>query len=155
MSTGQLQRPFGPFSSFTRSSGSRPLGLEALLATPVPPFHVLFPTKASFDAHDPLYEAHRAANRIYHDRLAAYEAMATTMSAPDLVAFVRDDVISNLLATARTPIGPFEVPVFRFINPKKLWAWFPPHQRQAEMMVEAFRKQYRRRKRSKGSGQVL
>lgn len=133
MSTRPLVRPIGSPEADA---------LARRFVTPVPPFHVLFPTPPRFDANDPLYEAFRAANRAYRDRLRAYAAMAHELSAPDLVAFIRDDVISNLLVTTREGL----VPRYRFLNAKVLRVWFPPHRRRAEAMVATFAKRFRRRR---------
>ncbi|HEY9724414.1 MAG TPA: hypothetical protein V6D47_20595 [Oscillatoriaceae cyanobacterium] len=126
-----------------RSTGSRRLDASPqAFVTPLPPFHVLFPSPPRFDAKDPLYEAFRAANRAYRDRLRAYEAKARELNAPDLVAFIRDDVISNLLVTVRDGL----LPSYRFLNAKRFRVWFPPHRRDAEAMVATFAKKFRRRR---------
>lgn len=141
MSTGTLNRLTGRLHARTAPirNGSAPL-----FKTPLPPFHVVFSAPGGPD--HPLHELHRAANRIYHERREVYQAKGHELSAPDLVAFIREDVTSNLLAVTKTKVGPVEVPSYAFLNASKFWAWFPPHQARLAELVVAFRKQYRRRR---------
>ena len=145
MSTGMLNRSTGRLHERRQGTpGTGRVGSAPLFETPMPPFHVVFPAPGG--AEHPLHELHRAANRIYHERRDVYKAKGRELTAPDLVAFIRDDVTSNLLAVMKVKVGPVEVPYYAFLNPRKLWAWFPPHQAQLAELVTAFRKQYRRRR---------
>jgi hypothetical protein len=138
MSTGMLHRATARLRD---RSASQPL-----FVTPLPPFHVAFPAPGGPD--HPLYELHRAANRIYHERREVYRAKGAELAAADLVAFIREDVVSNLSAVMKVTIGPVEIPYFAFLNPRKLWAWFPPHQEHVAQRVTEFRKLYRRRRKA-------
>ena len=138
MSTGTLHRP-------TARLYARPASAP-LFVTPVPPFHVAFPAPGGRD--HPLFELHRAANRIYHERRDVYRAKGAELAAPELVAFIREDVASNLSAVMKLAVGPVEIPYFAFLNPRKLWAWFPPHQEKVAALVTEFRKLYRRRRKA-------
>ena len=140
MSTGTLRRPTSHLAGASRTA-SKPL-----FTTPVPPFHVAFPAPGGAD--HPLHELHRAANRIYHERRSVYAAKGVELAAPELVAFIREDVASNLTAVMKLEVGPVEVPYFAFLNPRKLWAWFPPHQEKVAALVLEFRKLYKRRRRA-------
>jgi hypothetical protein len=138
MSTGMLHRATARLRD---RSASAPL-----FVTPLPPFHVAFPAPGGHD--HPLYELHRAANRIYHERREVYRAKGAELAAADLVAFIREDVASNLSAVMKLVVGPFEIPYYAFLNPRKLWAWFPAHQAQVAQRVSEFRKLYRRRRKA-------
>lgn len=138
MSTGMLHRQTARLHA---RSISKPL-----FVTPLPPFHVAFPAPGGHD--HPLYELHRAANRIYHERREVYRQKGAELAAAELVAFIREDVGSNLSAVMKLTVGPIEIPYFAFLNPRKLWAWFPPHQEQVAALVIAFRKLYRRRRKA-------
>ena len=136
MSTGMLHRHTARLRSRSVSA--------PLFVTPVPPFHVAFPAPGG--SEHPLYELHRAANRIYHERRDVYRAKGAELAAADLVAYIRDDVASNLAAVMKVGVGPIEIPYYAFLNPRKLWAWFPPHQEKVSALVSEFRKLYRRRR---------
>ncbi len=138
MSTGTLHRPTARLHARTASA--------PLFVTPMPPFHVVFPAPGGPD--HPLHELHRAANRIYHERRDVYRAKGAELAAPDLVAFIREDVASNLSAVMKVKFGPFEVPYFAFLNPHKLYAWLPWHRDHVAGLVAEFRKTYRRRRRA-------
>lgn len=127
-----------------------PQGLETLFRTPVPPFHMVFPAPDGCDKDHPLYELHRAANRVYHERRRAYQAKGESLSAPDLVDFIRKDICSNLLATRLYTLGPIEVPVYAFLNARRFWAFFPWHRERAEALLVEFKKTYRKRRRASG-----
>lgn len=143
MSTGQLHRSTG---RFTGRTGPVRTPSAPLFVTPVPPFHLVFAAPGGVD--HPLYELHRAANRIFHERRDVYKAKGAELAAPELVAYIREDVISNLTAVMKVLVGPVEVPYYAFLNPRKLWAWFPPHQAKVAALVLEFRKLYKRRRRA-------
>jgi hypothetical protein len=143
MSTGQLHRHTGRLHAKT---GAARVASAPLFTTPLPPFHVVFPAPGGKE--HPLFELHRAANRIYHERRAFYKAKGAELAAPELVAFIREDVVSNMTAVMKLAVGPVEVPYFAFLNPRKLWAWFPPHQEKVAALVLEFRKLYKRRRRT-------
>lgn len=121
---------------------------ESRFRTPLPPFHMVFPAPEDCDKDHPLYELHRAANRVYHERRRAYEAKGDSLSAPDLLSFIRKDVLSNLLATRLVTLGPVEIPVYAFMNARRYWAWHPWHRERAEALFAEFKKLYRVRRRA-------
>ncbi|MDB5101621.1 MAG: hypothetical protein JWM80_6042 [Cyanobacteria bacterium RYN_339] len=148
MSTGQLHGKTGRLQNLAaraRDRKQRP-GLESLFQTPVPPFHVVYPTPNGFSTKHPIYAMHRAANRIYNDRQKIYRRKGISLSAPDLVDFIRDDVMSNILAVERQGWGPFALDTYLFLKGSGLHAWLPAHRDKAEAMLMEFRRTYRKRK---------
>ena len=141
MSTGTLPR------TSRLSRPARRQGIEALFRTPVPPFLSVFPTPTGFSTDHVLYEMHRAANRVYRARMALYEARGLELSAPELIDFVRKDVLAHLLDREEKAVGPIKVQVFCFLNSKKFFAWWPTHLERAEAMYGEFRTHFRTPKR--------
>jgi hypothetical protein len=148
MSTGQLHRQTGRLQNLAARARDRKLkpSLESLFQTPVPPFHVVYPTPSGFGKTHPIYEMHRAANRIFHNRAKIYRKKGHELTAPELVDFIREDVLSNLLAVERVGWGPLSLPQFKFLKGSGLQAWFPPHRDKAESMLMEFRRVFRKRK---------
>lgn len=142
MSTGMLNR------SSRAEAGVRTAKLQSLFQTPVPPFHMVFPAPPGFGGDHPLYELHRAANRVYRERHKAYTAKGMDLSAPDLMSYIRGDVLENLLAVEFQTLGPVAIRRYRFLNTKKFWAWLPLHQEKVQALFDEFRKLYRRRRRA-------
>jgi hypothetical protein len=62
------------------------------------------------------------------------------------VDFIRDDVISNLLAVERKGWGPFALDSYLYLKGSGLHAWMPAHRDRAEAMLMDFRRTYRKRK---------
>lgn len=137
MSTGTLHR-----TSRLIQPGRRK-GIEALFQTPVPPFQSVFPSPAGFSPDHEHYELHRAANRVYRARLEVYQTRGLELSAPELVDFVRKDVLAHLLDMEEQAVGPLKVSTYRFLNAKKFWAWLPAHRNRAEAMYGEFRAHFR------------
>lgn len=122
-------------------------GIEELFRTPVPPFQAVFPSPSGFGPDHALYEMHRAANRVYRSRLAAYTARGLELSAPELIDFVRKDVLAHLLDREEKQLGPIRVPTYCFLNSKKFFAWWPTHAERAEALYGEFRTHFRTPKR--------
>lgn len=110
----------------------------------VPPFHRLFPMPNGFGPSHVYYEVHRAANRAYRHRLDEYRRLSRSLSATDLAAMIREDVLSNVLAIEKAAFGPFKVPRYVFLNAKHLQAWRPAHRQAAEALLHKFSVYYRR-----------
>lgn len=148
MSTGQLHRGTGRLRKLAgRARDRQPTpGLETLFQTPVPPFHVVYPTPQGYGRVHPLYDMHRAANRIYNYRLKNYKRKGMKLTAPELVDYIREDVLSNLLAVDRSGFGPFAIDRYVFLKGSGLHAWFPPHRDRAEAMLMEFQRHFRKRK---------
>lgn len=118
---------------------------EATEVVRVPPFHHLFPMPRDFGPKHPFWELHKAASRAYRDRHGEYRRLARALGASDLVALIKEDVISNVLAIHKRRIGPFSVPAFLFLDSKTLRAWRPSHVKAAQALVAKFQKHYGRR----------
>jgi hypothetical protein len=148
MSTGQLHGKTGRLRNLANRARDRKQkpGLEVLFQTPVPPFHVVYPTPPGFSSKHPIYAMHRAANRIFNDRQKVYRRKGMSLSAPDLVDFIRDDVLSNLLAVERKGFGPFALDRYVFLRGMGLHAWLPAHRERAEAMLMEFRRTFRKKK---------
>jgi hypothetical protein len=148
MSTGQLHHGTARLRQMAaKSRGRTPkANLETIFLTPVPAFNQVYATPPSFGKLHPIYAMHRGANRIYNDRLKMYGLKAGEFSAEDLIAYIRQDIVSNLLAVERVGFGPFALDRYRFLSGMGLHAWRAPHRVQAEMLLREFQKHYRKRK---------
>jgi len=145
MSTGQLHRGTGRLRKPTRANDRKPMP-GGLAQAPVPPFHIIYPNPPGYGKNHPFYAMHRAANRVYTDRLKFYKKQARELSPPQLVDFVREDIVSNLLAVERIGLGPLSVDRYVFLKGPGLHAWFPPHRQRAEAMLMDFCRHFKKKK---------
>ena len=109
MTTGHLQRGTGRVRHTARTSQSKTAPTPHGFQIPVPPFQAVYPNPPGHGPDHPLFQMHRAANRIYTSRVKAYRQQATLLTPPQLLDFIREDVTSNLLAVERLGYGPLKL----------------------------------------------
>lgn len=136
MATGTLPLPSTMPTARPQSS------VEALFRTPVPPFHLAFPSPPTSD--EVAVALQRAANRVYHEGRKRYGDWGLTMAAPALLDAIREDVMKRILALAWFKVGPLQVPTYQYLKGRQAWAWFPPTRTAVEAKVVEMRKRFRK-----------
>lgn len=120
--------------------------LHALTRTPTPPFALAFPVPTGHGLKHPNYEIRLAANRVYQAHKKLYREKGLELSAPDLMLFVRRDVLKHVLEEEIVKFGPFSLARYKWLDSVRLQAWLPVHRERAEGMYEQFKAGLKRRR---------
>jgi hypothetical protein len=131
-------RPLPP----PRAAGRRPSGSAPLDAgrAAVPSLQLAIPPPPGHGVDHPLNEMRRAANRVYQSRRPAYRQMAQQLATAELLDYVRQDVMMRLLEVRETPLGPFRIARYRWLDASKFRAWLPMDRSRAEQLYGEYRR---------------